>query len=359
MNAGGLGRPSGVAYAISSDGMLHVVGLQSGKDLQKPAQFVPANSRFSDPIAVNTTMYATTGGNCGGAANGVYAIDLESEAKPVVSWKTNGGSVVGGVAFTTDGSSALVAVGAGQAASGGYANAIVALDPKTLQVKDWYTQPDADFVTSPLVFRIGDKDFVAAATKDGRVIVLDTTSLGGANHNTPHMASPAIAGATFAPGALAYFQEAPVQVEQAPAGAPAPASGGASWLLVPVAGRTAAGAQGAAANGAVTNGTIVALKIGQAGGKISLTPGWTSRDLTAPATPIIVNGVVFALSAGRTGGAAVLYALNGANGKELWNSGRTMTLPVPGRGFWSANSQVYTATSDGTVHAYGFLVERR
>ena len=43
------------------------------------------------PIAVDTTLYAATSGNCGGAPNGVWAIDLDSEAKPVVSWKTNGG----------------------------------------------------------------------------------------------------------------------------------------------------------------------------------------------------------------------------------------------------------------------------
>src|SRR6185369_11978402 len=50
-----------------------------------------ANARWSDTIAVNTTLYATTTGNCGGAPNAVWAIDLESEDKPVVSWKSNGG----------------------------------------------------------------------------------------------------------------------------------------------------------------------------------------------------------------------------------------------------------------------------
>ena len=35
----------------------------------------------------------------GGAPSAVWAIDLDSEAKPVVSWKTNGGDVIGEVAF--------------------------------------------------------------------------------------------------------------------------------------------------------------------------------------------------------------------------------------------------------------------
>ena len=59
---GGLGRASGVVYALSSDGMLHVLGLPSGKDIQKPAPFVPANARWTDTIAVDTTLYATTAG---------------------------------------------------------------------------------------------------------------------------------------------------------------------------------------------------------------------------------------------------------------------------------------------------------
>ena len=85
---GMLFRPSGVVYVVSSDGMLHVLGLPSGKDMQRPAPFLPPNSRWSAPIAVETTMYAATSGGCGGAPHGVWAIDLDSEAKPVVSWKT-------------------------------------------------------------------------------------------------------------------------------------------------------------------------------------------------------------------------------------------------------------------------------
>src|SRR5262245_13970232 len=71
---GMLFRPSGVSYVISSDGMLHVVGLPSGKDIQKPAPFLPANSRWTSPIAVNTTLYAATAGNCRGAPNGRWGI---------------------------------------------------------------------------------------------------------------------------------------------------------------------------------------------------------------------------------------------------------------------------------------------
>ena len=161
---GFLFRPSGVGYVVSSDGMLHVLGLPSGKDMQKPAPFLPANARWSAPSPSTRRCTPRRLAGCGGAPSGVWAIDLDSEAKPVVSWKTNGGDVVGAVAFTPDGT-LIAAIGRGQATGDGKANAIVALDPKTLQVKDWFTQPDAEFVTGPTIFRHNDKDIVAAATQ--------------------------------------------------------------------------------------------------------------------------------------------------------------------------------------------------
>ena len=181
-------RPSGVGYVVSSDGMLHVLGLASGKDIQRPAPFLPANAKWSAPVAVDTTLYAATSGKCGGAPDGVWAIDLDSDAKPVVSWKTNGGGVVGAVAFTPDGT-LIAAIGPGQATGDGKANAIVALDPKTLQVKDWFSQPTAEFVTGPTILRHNNRNIVAAATKDGRVLLLDAASLGGSDHATPLAAS--------------------------------------------------------------------------------------------------------------------------------------------------------------------------
>ena len=97
----GLFRPSGVVYAVSADGMFRTLGLVSGKDLQRPAPFLPAGARFSDLIAVGEMLYTATSHGCGGAADGVWAIDIAD--KNVVSWKTNGGRPLGPVAFTTNG----------------------------------------------------------------------------------------------------------------------------------------------------------------------------------------------------------------------------------------------------------------
>jgi hypothetical protein len=335
-----------VGYAVAADGQLHVVGLQSGKDLQKPAPFLPPNARWSNPVAVGTMMYAATSGNCAGAPNGVYAIDLDAPDKPVVSYRTNGGSVVGAVAFSSDGNTLLAAIGPGSVTGNGKANAIVALDPRTLQLKDWFTQPTAEFVTGPTVFRHGTKDLVSAATKDGRVILLDAASLGGANHATPLAASPVLfaGGGSISAEAVSTWADSTTR-----------------WILVPVSGRSAV----RTTNGAIRNGAVIALRVRDANGTFSLEPEWTSADLTSAATPIIVNGVVFALSsgrpaaAGRAGSPAVLFAHDGVSGKALWNSGKSMTASASPGSFWSALSQVYVGADEGTVYAFGFLDERR
>ena len=275
-----------------------------------------------------------------------------------MSYRTNGGSVVGAVAFSSDGNTLLAAIGPGSVTGNGKANAIVALDPKTLQLKDWFTQPTAEFVTGPTVFRHGTKDVVSAATKDGRVILLDAASLGGADHATPLVASPPLfaSGGAISAEALSTWARARVGRNDR-----------ARRLRDALDSRSDLGQAGGArtTNGAIRNGAVVALRVRDVNGTFSLEPEWTSNDLTSPATPIIVNGVVFALSsgrqaaAGRTGSPAVLFAHDGLSGKALWNSGKSMTASASPSSFWSALSQVYIGADDGTVYAFGFLDERR
>jgi hypothetical protein len=342
-----------VSYAIASDGMLHVLGLPSGKDIQRPAPFVPANSRWSSPIGVDTTLYTATTGGCGGAPNGIWAIDLDSDAKPVVSWKTGGGGVVGAVAFAPDGT-LIAAIGPGQATGDGKANAIVALDPKTLQLKDWFTQPGSEFATGPTIIRHKERDIVTAATKDGRIFLLDAKSLGGTDHSTPlHATKPLLAsGGSVSADALAAWQQSA-----------APPAEATSWILLPVEGRTAAGRP--AANGPISTGAVMAFKLVDKGSALSLAPGWVSHNLSTPATPLIVNGVVFALSTGLPkepegqGAGAVLHAYDGVTGKRLWNSGNLMTTFASPGSLWSGLGQIYVGTQDGTLYAFGFNDERR
>jgi hypothetical protein len=313
--------------------------------MQRPAPFLPANAKWSAPIGVGTMLYTATSGNCGGAPNAIWAIDLDSETKPVVSWKTNGGGVVGAVAFTPGGT-LIAAIGPGQAAGDGKANAIVALDPKTLELKDWFTQPAAEFVTGPTIVRRGDMDVVAAATRDGRVLLFNAASLGGANHSTPlHTSKPVLMAGSVSSDALAAWQQ----------------SDGTSSILLPFSGRPAGTP---ATNGPTTSGGVVSMKMIGSADSPSLEPAWVSHDLASPGTPLIVNGVVFALATGMatgTGGpgrAAVLHAYDGATGKRLWTSDKAMTGPASPGSLWSGLGQVYVGGLDGTLHAFGFNDER-
>jgi hypothetical protein len=309
---------------------------------------------------VDTTLYAATSGGCGGAPSAVWAIDLESEAKPVLSWKTNGGDLVGAVALASDGT-LIAAIGDGRTSGDGTTNAIVALDQKTLQRRDWFSAPDTQFATGPTILRHNGKDVVVVATKDGRVLLLDATSLGGQSHGTPLFSSKPFvgAGATVSTDALAAWQ----QVKAGTATAPAAPNDATSWILLPVAGRPAASTP--SANGAISSGAVLALKVVGEGGSLSLEPAWTSHDLSGAATPLVVNGVVFALATGRPatpagrGTAAILHAYDGATGKRLWNSGKAMTTSASPSSLWTGLGQVYVGAHDGTLYAFGFDDERR
>ena len=347
--------------------MLHVLGLPSGKDMQRPAPFLPANAKWSSPIAVDTTMYAATTGGCGGAPPGIWAIDLDSDTKPVVSWKTGGGPMVGAVAFTSGGT-LIAAVGAGQITGDGKANAIVALDPKTLKVNDWFSQPTADFVTGPTILRHNDREIVAAASRDGRVWLLDAKSLGGADHASPLHVSKTVlgTGATVSSAALATWRQlSPATTASAAAAQPAQTktTDAPTWILLPVAGSIAGGAP--STNGPISTGAVVALKLADSGGALALEPGWVSHNLTAPATPLIVNGVVFTLATGVpaiAGGRrtpAVLLAYDGATGARLWTSRNAMTTFASPGSLWAGYGQVYVGAHDGTLHAFGFNDGRR
>ncbi len=122
----------------------------------------------------------------------------------------------------------------------------------------------------------------------------------------------------------------------------------------------------------MTNGAVVAWKVAEQSGGLALEPGWSSRDLVSPLTPLVINGVVFAVSSGEARGKdskltaaqrakasvpAVVYALDGANGKELWNSGKTITSFMHGGGLSGGAGQIYLGTHDGTLYSFGFPIE--
>jgi outer membrane protein assembly factor BamB len=293
--------------AISSDGMFHSMYISNGEEPAPPVAFLPANAHAHGLIVLGSVAYSVTSGSCGSAPNGVWALDIAS--KEVARWTPDAGDVAGsaGAAFGPD-ETAYVATTGGE---------LVALEPKTLQVKATYHSGDQAFVSSPVVFEYGSESskatMIAAATADGRLHLVAASSPAPAP--LTGAAYPAVVS-----GALATWQDA----------------AGAHWLAAP------------------SNNSIAAWKVADQGGAPVLQPGWTSREIVSPLAPIVVNGVVFAVSGSSP---AVLYALDGATGKELWNSGKMLSAAVRYSGLSSIGSQLYLGASDGTFYAFGFPIE--
>ncbi|MBS1812441.1 MAG: PQQ-like beta-propeller repeat protein [Acidobacteria bacterium] len=314
---GGFGGSANVIYALASDGMLHSMHLSGGQEYQPPIKFLPPGANANGLIVVNGKAFAVAANSCNGVANGLWAYDFE--AKQVQTWK---GEVVGsaGAAFGGDGTAYVTTK-----------NGVTAIDPKTLEAKGSYSASGQEFSSSPVVFEFKGKTMIAAATKTGSVHLLDAGNLSAAIATTP-------AGKDANPNALASWQDA----------------SGTRWILAP------------------TDKAIVAWKVVEQGGSLSLQQGWTSRELVAPLTPTIINGVVLATASGefRTSDSkmtaaqraarskpAVIYALDGSTGKELWNSGTTIKSFARGNALSGGMGQFYLTTYDGTFYAFGFPME--
>lgn len=301
---GGFTRMPNVVYALSSDGMLHAMYVSNGDEPDPPVRFLPANANASGLTVVGGVAYAATTRGCGGAANGVWALALAT--KEVTNWQSDGAEV-GGFAIGPDGT-LYVTTSQGS---------LVALDAKTMKPKDSYIAKGQAFTSAPVVFQYKDKTLIAAVSKDGQIHLLDSTALNAALNKTP--APPA--ASNFVPGALASWQ----------------GSDGTRWLLT-------SSAQ-----------AVVTWKVTDKDGAPALQTGWVSRQMTAPLTSMVIAGVVFTASGGD--GPAVLYALDSTTGKELWNSGKTITSSARAGTLAAGGSQVYLATNDGTLMVFGYPIE--
>jgi outer membrane protein assembly factor BamB len=340
---GGRGGGGNNVYAVSSTGMVHALNPQTGEDLNPPAKFTGGPARLSGAVYIDNAVYAAVVEPCGGVPSGVYAIDLTDNANAVSSWDAKGARVAGalGPAFAADGT-LYIATGAA-AGDATYANAVVALEARTLKPKDWFTA-SAPFTSSPVVFTQGSRTLVAASNADGSLYVLDAASLGGADHKAPLAKSIQFSQAKdFAAGAITTWED-----------------GGTRWIAAATGGPLPGDARFGQANGAVKSGGVVAFRLTGEGSTLTLDPAWTSRDVERPGAPIVLNGVVFAVSGGAMGqgrGRSVLYAFDAADGRELWNSGNAMSSYVPGVPPSAGDGQIYLVTADGTLYAFGIPLE--
>jgi len=362
--SGGLGGgPTENVYVLGSDGFVRALNAHNGAERYPAVSFIPANARPSGLILADGMLYTATSHQCGAVPNGLYAIDLNAEGGKTVSWHTGGPNVAGsaGPTLGTDGTvyvatteaiASAVALPAREGTGLIHASIVAALDPKTLRLKDWFTAPGADFNATPVVFRYKDKDLVVATANDGKLYVLDSAALGGADHKTPLHVTAKYTAPGVSAGVATWEDQ------------------GTRWILAPVVGPPQAGIK-FAASGLRPNGGVVAFKLVEADGKVVLEPAWASRDMVSPVTPLIFNGVVFAVASGEYRGGdakltaarraersvpAVLYALDPMSGKELWTSGKTITS-FARRGLSAAAGQVYVVTFDNTLYAFGIPME--
>jgi outer membrane protein assembly factor BamB len=365
-------------YILSGDGDLHVVNINTGDEMAPAMKFLPPNGKPYSLAFVDNIIYTITGQGCGGTPNSVYSLDLTDTAKTVRYWRSGSGGLWGtaGPAIGSDGT-VYAETGDGQyePATNRYANSVVALTPKELKLKDWYTPTNAEWLfkrdldmnVTPVVFPYKGRDLLVGSGKEGRMFLLDSTSLGGADHRTPLYRSDLISNedVDFAGagtwGSLASWEDA----------------AGTRWVLAPVWGPKHPNAKFPITNGETNVGTIAAFKVEEKNAKPVLTNAWTSRNLITPAAPAIANGIVFALATGewvrqandREGGLyqaearaqksapAVLYALDATNGKELWSSGNQVASFTHNGELSIANGRVYFTTYDNTLYCFGIPME--
>ena len=363
-------------YVLASDGKLHAFNLISGEDVIPPTSFVPAFAKMWSMNLVNGMLYTTISQNCNGVKSGVYAMDLGNADHKVSYFEagTNGAGIWGrgGAAITSDGR-VIVETGDGSFDPEKHqmADSVMSLAAQDLKLTDyftprnraWMTKKDLDMGSiGPTIFNFKSWELAAASGKEGVIFLLDTKSLGGADHRSPLYRSPLLtneevnfAGKGFW-GAFSTWEDA----------------AGTRWLYAPALGPATPATKFASQHGETPDGSVMAFKVDVQAGKPVLTPAWNSLNMAVPTPVIIANGIVFALSDGDSAvqfgpsgnllntddrkaktGHAVMYALDAATGDVLFSSADTIrgfshfSAPAVGGG------RIYVGTEDGMLYAFG------
>ncbi|HEV2275188.1 MAG TPA: PQQ-binding-like beta-propeller repeat protein [Acidobacteriaceae bacterium] len=360
-------------YVLTSDGYIHALNLSSGEEKDPPVQMFPrVYGKAYGLNLVNGIVYTITGQGCGGVPNALYAYDTVNKK---VSFSTPPQGGLWGVAGPSVGHDGTIYFESGDhpydAKAGLLASSFQAYtySNDSLTLKDyftpsnyeWLTKRDLDMNDTPVVFSYKGRDLLVGGGKEGRLYMLDSTSLGGADHQTPLYRSPLIANANvnFQTegnwGSLAAWKD----------------ESGTQWVLAPNGGPTIVDFP--MSYGPTPNGGILAFKIEEKSGKPVLAPAWKSRDMMTAEPPVIANGVVFALAAGEfTGQAndidgglftseeriqrsipAKLYAFDARTGKELYSSGEQIPSFLHQSGLAVAGGHVIFGTFDGTIYCFG------
>lgn len=367
------GEKERVLYVLTTDGYLHMLAPETGDEKEAPVQML--GGIYGKPYGlnlVNGVVYTITGQGCGGVANALYAYNTATKKVTVSSPPQGGLWGTAGPAIGTDGT---IYFASGDhpydAKTGQLSTSFQAytFSNDTLTLKDYYTPSnykwltirDLDINASQVVFPYKGRDLVVGGGKEGRFFLLDSKSIGGADHQTPLFRSELIANANVnfqtegTWGSFAAWKD----------------RSGTQWVLAPNGGPTTF--KFPVNYGPTPNGGILAFKVEDKAGKIVMTPVWQSRDMMTAEAPVVANGLVFALAGGEfTGQAnevegglysaeqriersipAKLYVLDAQTGKELYSSGDQVKSFLHQAGLSVAGGRVIFGTFDGTIYCFG------
>jgi outer membrane protein assembly factor BamB len=360
-------------YVLSNDGYLHTMDPATGEEKDAPIEMLPGvYGKAYGLNLVNNVVYTVTGQACHGVPNQLYAVDLTTK-KAFASTPGQGG--IFGTAGPAVGSDGTIYFETGDGvydvAAGKLSTTVQAYTSSNdqLTLKDyytpsnhaWLTKRDLDMNTTPVVFPYQGRDLLVGSGKEGRYFLMDSKSLGGANHETPLYRTPLVSNKNVnfqtegSWGSFASWE----------------GKDGARWVLAPIGGPVAVDFP--TSYGPTPNGGIIALKVTETGGKTGLTPAWVSRDMMSAEPPVVANGVVYVLAAGEftaqandeDGGLysfeervkrsipAKLYALDAVTGKELYSSGDQIASFLHQAGIAVAGGRVIFGTFDGTIYCFG------
>jgi outer membrane protein assembly factor BamB len=363
-------------YVDDGGGNLHSIDIVSGEDEKKTVSV--GTSKFALQIYKNMILFA--------GGNGITSLDIsDANALPVRTsgfgrsgglWGRRGPAIDStGTVWTTTGDGN---VDTSNPDSLMIANSVVGfhLQGSSWKIENYFTPPqwnwlwhrDLDPNNTPAVFTYKAKELIAASGKECRLYLLDARNPGGADHQTPLYMSPLICNleADFQNagswGAVTTWED----------------SSGTRYVLMPFWGPTNPDVKFPTSYTPVpAEGGEASFKLVENGGKYTLEPLWLSHDMHRGEPAVIANGMVFAYGSGENtqqafsdvglnmdstiraslSGHAQIYVLDALTGKELWNSGDTITSFNHFSGITVANGKVYMGTYDGELYCFGLANE--
>jgi hypothetical protein len=228
---------------------------------------------------------------------------------------------------------------------------------------EWLYKRDLDMQVTPAIFDFDGKEYMVDASKECRIYLMDTESIGGDDHRTPVFRTPLFCNeiVDFAEagiwGSMTTWED----------------SQGARWVLSPFWGPKHSKFSAPIEHGEIKKGAIAAFKVERVNGKVELAPAWLSRNMDQAEPAIVANGIVFTYGSGANTAQAfpdvgldfrmerraeksthaVLYALDAQTGKELWSSGNQIATWNHFSGIAIANGRAYINTHDGILYCFG------